>query len=239
MPKWARVSLVAALVADHRPVSGAPRGRGRPPAGAAPVATDEELLALALETFAELGYEGTSVRDLCRRLGVSHNLIHQRFGTKDQLWYAAVDLGFGTLAARLAEAVAAEDHADDLSRLRAVLVRFVEVTARSPALMRVVNQEGVTPGPRLDHIYDRYIEPAMGLVEAIFDRLADDGRMHPVPRSVFYFLVATGAAGPMTWPALAARFADAPATRRPADLRAYAEGVVDLVLGGMGVAPER
>jgi hypothetical protein len=48
----------------------APRGRGRPRAG-------EEidldvLLQAALEAFAETGYDGTSVRELSRRLGMSH-----------------------------------------------------------------------------------------------------------------------------------------------------------------------
>ena len=58
------------------------------------------MLEAALVSFAELGYEGTSVRDLCRQLGVSHNLIHQRFGSKDDLWYAAVDHGFVALWSR-------------------------------------------------------------------------------------------------------------------------------------------
>jgi AcrR family transcriptional regulator len=198
------------------------------------VAPDHELLDLSLLVFAELGYEGTSVRDLCRRLGVSHNLVHQRFGSKDALWHAAVDHGFGTLATRLAEAVNDEGLDDDLARLRAVLVRFVEVTAHSPALMRVVNQEGITPGPRLDYIYERFIRPAMAVVQVVVDRLAAAGRLRPVPLSAFYFLVADGAAGALTWPALAARFGDAPASRRPADLRRYAESVVDVLLVGMG-----
>jgi AcrR family transcriptional regulator len=62
------------------------------------VAPNDDLLPLALEAFADLGYEGASMRDLCRRLGVSHNLLHQRFGSKDRLWYAAVDHGFKALA---------------------------------------------------------------------------------------------------------------------------------------------
>ena len=201
------------------------------------MATADALLALALGTFAELGYEGTSVRDLCRRLGVSHNLIHQRFGSKEQLWYAAVDHGFGTLAAELAAAVNEVDpSADDLVRLRAVLVRFVEVTASSPALMRVINQEGVSAGPRLDHIVDRHVAPAMEVVGSLLRRAAADGRVRPVPLAVFYFLVANGAAGPLTLPGLAARFSDAPAARRRTEVRAYAESVVDLLLGGMGLS---
>jgi AcrR family transcriptional regulator len=45
----------------------------------------EEILEVALQTFAEKGDEGTSVRDIARRLNVSHNLIPIRIGTKEEL----------------------------------------------------------------------------------------------------------------------------------------------------------
>ncbi|MCX7619808.1 MAG: TetR/AcrR family transcriptional regulator [Acidimicrobiales bacterium] len=212
--------------------SGQSRKPGRPPAGESPV-DDAELLELALRSFAERGFEGTSVRDLCRQLGVSHNLIHQRFGSKDDLWYAAVDHGFETLTYQMMEAVLAVGDGDDLDRLRAVLVRFVEMTAASPALVQVINQEGVRPGPRLDHIYKRHIGPALRLVQDMLNRLAANGRVRNVSLTVFYFLMANGATGPLTLPALAARLPDAPASKRKVDLRRYAESVVDIIFDGI------
>ena len=57
----------------------------------AAVVSDADVLDLALDAFADQGYDGTSVREVCRRLGVSHNLIHERYGSKERLWYAAID----------------------------------------------------------------------------------------------------------------------------------------------------
>ena len=68
---------------------GAARRRGRPPADEA--IESSEILDAALRAFARHGLEGVSVRTLNRELGVSHNLIYQRFGSKDDLWRAAVD----------------------------------------------------------------------------------------------------------------------------------------------------
>ena len=96
------------------------------------VVSEGELLDLALDAFADQGYDGTSVRDVCRRLGVSHNLVHERYGSKEALWYAAIDHGFRSLATELATA-ANEAPGDELDRLRAILVRYVEVTAERPA----------------------------------------------------------------------------------------------------------
>src|SRR5690242_17814639 len=108
-----------------------PRGRGRPPAGEPALSTDR-LLDAALEAFADKGYEGTSVREIARALGVSHNLIPQRIGSKAELWQAAVDRGFGQLAAAMATALD-DDPGDDLGRLRALVVRFIEANAARPA----------------------------------------------------------------------------------------------------------
>ena len=50
--------------------------------------TDAEILRRGLEAFSELGYEGASVRELAKRLGVNHNFINDRFGSKNNFWRA-------------------------------------------------------------------------------------------------------------------------------------------------------
>ena len=70
-------------------VSATPRGRGRPRIGEQ--LDLAALLQAALDAFAETGYDGTSVRELSRRLGVSHALLTARFGSKEGLWFAAME----------------------------------------------------------------------------------------------------------------------------------------------------
>ena len=140
------------------------RPRGRPVAVEEAAPSDAEMLDAALEAFAEHGFAGPSVREMARRLGVSHNLIPQRFGSKERLWYAAVDHGFSTLLVELLP-VAEADQPDDVRQLRAWMVRFIEANAARPALLRIINREATSPGPRLDYLYDRYIEPVRQAVE--------------------------------------------------------------------------
>ena len=136
-----------------------PRGRGRPRTGATDVIPTEQLLDAALDAFAERGYEGTSVRELARDLGVSHNLIPQRIGTKDELWRAAVDHGFGQLAVALVARRRRRRRTTDLERLRALVVRFIEANAARPALLRIIAREAVAPGPRFDHLLEQLHRP--------------------------------------------------------------------------------
>jgi AcrR family transcriptional regulator len=197
------------------------------------VVSDTALLDLALDAFADGGYEGTSVRDICRRLGVSHNLVHERYGSKEALWYAAVEHGFRELANDLAGA-AQETEGDELDRLQAILVRYVEATARRPALIRVINHEAARPGGRLDHVYDVYIKPAMQVAHAAIRVLAEQGRVHPVSPATLHFLVGHGAGGLVSLPALAGRF---PGDN--GDLLAQAREAVDVVLRGIVVQDVR
>jgi AcrR family transcriptional regulator len=187
------------------------------------------LLDLALDAFADGGYDGTSVRELCRRLGVSHNLVHERYGSKEQFWYAAIDHGFRRLAADLAAAaLAGAPDGDEIEALRAILVRYVEVTAERPALIRIINQEASRPGGRLDHVYEQYIGPAQEVADAVLRSLEGQGRARRISPAALHFLVGHGAGGVVSQPALASRF--------PGDhgsLTDQAREAVDVVLRGI------
>jgi AcrR family transcriptional regulator len=208
------------------------RRRGRPPATAGPVVTDDEILDAALEAFAEDGYAGTSVRDLARRLGVSHNLVPQRFGSKERLWYTAVDHGFAALGHDAQVEVVPDD---PFETLRRVIVGFVLATAGRPALLRILNQEAARPGPRLDHLYDRYIGPTSRSVEHALEELSRQGRARVVPTAAFYFLLTHGVAGPVALGPLASKFGTTVSADEPEALRAYAEAVADVLIHGIAL----
>ncbi|MFG1811123.1 TetR family transcriptional regulator [Streptomyces sp. NPDC049040] len=77
--------------------AGAPRRRGRPAgtsAGAA-AGTRERILGAAREEFSARGYDRTSVRSIGKAAGVDAALVHHYFGTKEQVFAAAIELSFG------------------------------------------------------------------------------------------------------------------------------------------------
>lgn len=212
------------------------RGRGRPLASDPASPATEQLLDRALDMFAERGFEAMSVRELAREVGVSHNLIPQRLGSKEQLWFAAVDRGFGALAVALAQVIADQgDELDDAARLRTLLVTFVEANALRPALLRIISQEAVAPGPRLDHIFDNYIAPVRDFGAELLTRLESEGKVRTNSVGVLYFLLTHGAGGPFALPGLAQRLGTAPDPHTPSAIRAYAEEVGELLFRGLFV----
>jgi AcrR family transcriptional regulator len=180
---------------------------GRPKAQDAPV-TLEQILDAAFRAFATYGYDGVAVRTLNRELGVSHNLIHQRFGSKLGLWYAAVDRAFGRQVTELATAFD-PTLADPLDQLNHAIRRFVLYNAERPELLGMMNIEGRVAGERLDYIYDNYIAPALAPLGRLLDHLRQEGRIRPISLQALFFLIAHGAAAPFTLAPLARHFENA------------------------------
>src|SRR6266567_2386231 len=100
---------------------------------------------------------GGLVRQLNQQLGVSHNLLNRRFGSKEQLWRATVDRWIGEVVAELAAEIP-DDEGDPLETLRRLIVRYIDVQARRPELARLMNIESSIDGPRLRYLFDQFIE---------------------------------------------------------------------------------
>ncbi|WEO96091.1 TetR family transcriptional regulator [Streptomyces sp. FXJ1.172] len=71
------------------PSGKAARRRGRPPRTES-AGTRDRILTAAREEFSERGYEKTSVRGIAKAAGVDSALVHHYFGTKEQVFEAAV-----------------------------------------------------------------------------------------------------------------------------------------------------
>src|SRR5882762_8878906 len=99
------------------------RPRGRPPKDAQFAPLDEVMVA-AIEAFSLHGYNGVSLRTVNDQLGVSRNLLYQRFGSKAKLWRAAVDWAFLPLLEHLE--AADDESADPMVRLRVLILGFIE-----------------------------------------------------------------------------------------------------------------
>jgi AcrR family transcriptional regulator len=56
-----------------------------------PTTSREEILAAARRLFGDRGFDGTTIRAIAAEAGVNQGLVHHFFGTKEQIFIAAVD----------------------------------------------------------------------------------------------------------------------------------------------------
>lgn len=155
--------------------SATPRRRGRPPANSADPVGEDRLLSRAFAHFAERGYDATTVRDLARQLGVSHNLLNVRFGRKSDLWKAAVAWRLANAAREVEPAFDREATAE--ARLVDLIERFCHWAAIYPDIVGICYHEGQRPGWRLDFIVTRFVRPFQARLDQL---IADVRQTRPV-----------------------------------------------------------
>ncbi|GII52419.1 putative transcriptional regulator, TetR [Planotetraspora thailandica] len=169
--------------------------------------SDAEILRRGLDAFAELGYQGASVRELAKRLGVSHNFINDRFGSKENFWRAVVDYEMQGLQKPLEDAFAVD--ADDAEKFGIVIKAFYTIAARSPQMHRIISEESVLESNRLDYLHSKYTNAFLEKLEPISRRLMESGRMPRLSMDIMFTAI-SGPAIVLTRGPLARRLGRAP-----------------------------
>jgi len=158
------------------------------PAQPTDIPDESEILARGLAAFAELGYDGASVRELARRLGVSHNFINDRYGSKARFWRAVIDRSMTALVERLGTVLSVSGE-DDVARLRNLLHAFHQANVAEPDLARIMKYESMRGGERLEYVFGHYLVPVRDAVAPIVQRLVEGGRVRPFPIDVMVYAV--------------------------------------------------
>jgi AcrR family transcriptional regulator len=166
----------------------APGRRVGRPAQPTDIPSEANILARGLTAFAELGYDGASVRELARRLGVSHNFINDRYGSKEQFWRAVVDRSLTDQVAQL-RAVLSVSGGDDLVRLRNLVHAFYQQNVAEPDLPRIMQYESIRGGERLEYVFQHYLVPVRDAVAPLVQGLVEGGRVRPFPLDVMVYAV--------------------------------------------------
>lgn len=183
------VNCLWVLLIDAVPEQSA-RPRGRPAANAAHAIDEAALLGRVFRAFAERGYDGVTLRDLAKQLGISHNLLNVRFGRKGELWKSAVDW---RLAQAAVPVVAAFDlEGDPEARLRKLVHLFCRWATENSDVVALTHFEGGCEGWRLDHIVRHFILPFKERLDALIGEVAAVRPVSPISTSALMALLVQG-----------------------------------------------
>jgi AcrR family transcriptional regulator len=129
----------------------------------------DTLLAVAVEVFNERGYDGTSMEDLSRRLGISKSAIYHHVPSKDDLLRLALDRSLDELFAVLADTRRLDVPA--IAKLEHLVRGSVEVLQRElPYVTLLLRVRGNTAVERAAlnrrRQFDRYVAGLVRQAEA-------------------------------------------------------------------------
>lgn len=128
--------------------------------------TQEKLFFAAVHLFARDGYEGATVRDICKEAGTANaTAVNYYFGGKAQLYKAILDMVFAENLRRRQEMEATQP-SDGLSpeaKLRRFLTIMVDVVFNDDPVAKdittIVLREMMDPSEHLDDLVDNFTRP--------------------------------------------------------------------------------
>lgn len=174
------------------------RRRGRPPKADAGD-TKETLRQAALALFAAKGYEGTSVRDIARAVGLSESVLYAHYDGKRAI-FDAVLARLGPLSAIQVLDDLGDPDADPPAFLRSLVARLMAEWSAPPAreLISLMSHDDMIHEPALRSA----IAASVGSLADLFARWITAGWLDPdlgSPGDLAYALVAPVALTRVLW----------------------------------------
>lgn len=112
---------------------------------------EKRLLSSALGLFSEKGYEGTSIREIIERAGVTRPVLYYYFENKEHLFRRLVESWFIELVEDMDRALSGVEGLRE--QLETVVVNIFEHAERSPQVVRLIFHTFFAPrhqAPKLD-----------------------------------------------------------------------------------------
>ncbi|MBV1934850.1 MAG: TetR/AcrR family transcriptional regulator [Parvibaculaceae bacterium] len=179
------------------------RKPGRPAAGDKAI-SQTDLLEAALHAFAEHGYEGVSIRKLTRDLGVSHNLIHHYFSSKEQLWRSALEYGNQKIPVTSTSLLSSEiAPGEEIERLYDATYTIALMAAEHSDYFKIIMDEASIGGERFDFLYDNFVGGVADAVNELFQRAIKRGEARDLPPGLTSIMLLAVIGTPFTMKALA------------------------------------
>ena len=136
--------------------------------------TADRILDAAMDAFGTRGYDGTSLDDLARELGIRKQTILYWFPSKEALLEAVVDRCAEEVAHRLVRALEQAD--DGFGRVEAMVRAMFRLAARHPSMLGFL-REVTRLGPPASNRLLGHLSPLIDRASAFLDAEMEAGRM--------------------------------------------------------------
>ncbi|MCK5874194.1 MAG: hypothetical protein CVV18_06195 [Gammaproteobacteria bacterium HGW-Gammaproteobacteria-8] len=143
------------------------RGPGRPAADATAVSRDAVLRA-AFGVFIDLEYDAATMRELARAAGVSAALLNHLFGSKEALWFEAVDAVYGPLHRQQMSALMAQSDVRESAGIKQTLKTLLLGLLAEPGLLGFLYREGEQQNRRGAYLRKTYLGPILDQLWTVY-----------------------------------------------------------------------
>jgi len=136
--------------------------------------TAHRILGAAMDAFGTRGYDGTSLDDLARDLGIRKQTILYWYPSKEALLEAVVDRCAEEVTQRLVRGL--ERAGDGFGRVEAMVQAMFRLAARHPSMLGFLREVTRLGPPASSRLLD-HLSPLIARASAFLEAEMDAGRM--------------------------------------------------------------
>lgn len=154
--------------------------------------TRRRILKAALKAFARHGFDGVSLRAIANEAGVNHQLIGHHFGSKQDLWDAALDARLEDFQGFHLALSVAGDSSDPQDQFRSCVKTIVEFTIASPEIPCIhyhealINRSATKNSDRYQRLLEDRIARYRTLIERLLSQAMGAGIIAQMPIDDFF-----------------------------------------------------
>ena len=184
------------------------RKPGRPRASDVPSKRNAVLMA-AINEFGTRGFDGASLSKIAKVAGGDTNLTRYYFGSKEDLWKAALLHIVETFNAELEE-IDAREFNSATEKLKHIIRWFIAISAEWPQLSRLVIFEGFEESSRSEFIGENVMQNFFRMLNELSAEAYLEGSLPQVPTRSLFFTITHAGSMPMALPALTSKLPGGP-----------------------------
>jgi TetR/AcrR family transcriptional regulator len=148
-----------------------------------------QILRAALPEFAERGYAGATTASIARRAGVTQPLVHHHFGSKLELYRAAVADVFADLEAQQTPLLRAVKGLEAKTIIRVAVRQFILFSGQRPELVRLMMMESARDSENARYIVETHVQPMARRFQRYLKQGVAEGSMRQLDERLLHFLV--------------------------------------------------
>ena len=156
--------------------------------------TRRRILKAALKAFARHGFDGVSLRTIAVEAGVNHQLIGHHFGSKQDLWNAALDARYEDFHEFHRALSVAGDSTDPQEQFRSCVKTIIEFTLSSPEVPCIhyhealINRSAGKISDRYRRLLEHQVARYRTLIERLLVQAQEAGIMPQIPVDDLWFV---------------------------------------------------
>lgn len=167
-----------------------------------------DILEAALRVFARHSFEGASLQEIAQLASIGQPLVHYHFGSKENLWKAAVDYALSDLKSFYQTVAVTTVDLEPIDVIRVLCRSFLNFSAHCPEHALIVINEmrvpgrGIAPGERFEWMTEKYLKPIHHHLDSVLEAAKAKGQIRDIPvvhltNTIFISLVHFFTIGPL------------------------------------------